>query len=133
MKIPPVVIPVAVLLAILAGLYSARLFEAPSWTEEFPGGAEGKSRIVATVMQVRGLRCVDTARTMTGQLAEASGVSRCVCYASRNEARIEYDPEKIDPSGIREAIESPVFDEESGEIRFNQFTVLSIDGEDVDP
>lgn len=131
MRVPPIAIPLLVVLAALMGLISARQFAAPSWTQEYGGGARSWET-ATTVMRIRGLRCVDTARTLTAQLDDSLGVSRCICYASRNEARIEYEPGRTTPEAIREAIEAPVFDAESGEFRFHQFTVLAVDGEDVD-
>ncbi len=131
MRAPWLAIPLAILAAALLGVFSARIFAAPSWTEEYPAGRDLRAPVETVVMRVEGLRCVDTARTLTRQLAGVAGVARCVCYASRNEARIDFDPARVGPAAIREAIEAPVFDEESGEIRFDQFSVLSIDGKDA--
>ena len=71
---------------------------------------------------------MDTARALGGQLEAEPGVLRYVAYASRNEAQVTYDSAATDPAAIRAAIEGPVVDAEDGEIVFDQFEVLTIDG-----
>jgi copper chaperone CopZ len=125
MKIPRWIVPMLVLVAAGAGIGGARLFAAPSFTKEF--SALGATARPATVrMTVRGLKCVDTARSVAGQLDGVPGVIRYVAHASRNEAQVTYDPARTSPEAIAEAIEGPVFVPETGEILFHQYEVLSI-------
>jgi hypothetical protein len=58
-------------------------------------------------------------------------VLRCVAYASRNEARVTYNAAITGPQALRAAIEGPVVDEASGQIRFHQFEVVSLDGAEI--
>lgn len=126
MKVSGWVVPALVALAALAGIGGARLLAAPSYERDY--AAIGSGRPVTVRMVVRGLRCVDTARTLGGQLEAEPGVLRYVAYASRNEAQVTYDGAATDPAAIRAAIEGPVVDAENGEIVFDQFEVLTIDG-----
>lgn len=127
MKVPRLVIPLLVLAAACAGIGAARLFAAPSFVVDLAVPAPG-SRAETVRLVVRGLRCVDTARTVARQIEETPGVLRFVAYASRNEAQVTYDPAVVDPAALVEAIEGPVIDEEAGQILFHQYEVVSIDG-----
>jgi hypothetical protein len=145
MKVPRWIVPLLVLVAAAAGIGGARLFAAPSFTRDFgaseasvlPGASARPgtaARPAASVhpetvrMTVRGLKCVDTARAVAGQLEGIPGILRYAAYASRNEAQITYDPERISSQAIAEAIEGPVFVPGTGEILFHQYEVLSIRG-----
>jgi hypothetical protein len=120
------VVPVLVVLSAALGIGGARLFAAPSFSRDFPAASPRRPETVRLV--VRGLKCVDTARRVAGQLDGAPGVLRCVAYASRNEAQVTYDAAVTDPQAIRAAIEGPVFDATDGQILFHQFEVVSING-----
>jgi len=126
MRVSPWIVPVVVILAAVLGIGGARLFGAPSFTRDY--AAAGGARVETVRFVVRGLKCVDTARQVAGQFADEPGVLRCVAYASRNEARVTYDAAVTDPQALRAAIEGPVVDEASGQIRFHQFEVRSMDG-----
>ena len=131
MRTPRWIVPLLVLIAAAAGIGGARLFAAPSYTIDF-GPSEAIARPETVRMTVRGLKCVDTARTVAGQLEGVPGVLRYVAYASRNEAQVTYDPARIAPEAIAEAIEGPVFVPGTGEILFHQYEVLSIRGRAVE-
>ncbi len=126
MRVSPWVVPALVILAAALGIGSARFLAAPSFTRDYAAAAGARVETVRFV--VRGLKCVDTARQLAGQFADEPGVLRCVAYASRNEARVTYDAAVTDPRALRAAIEGPVVDEASGQIRFHQFEVVSPDG-----
>jgi hypothetical protein len=119
------VVPVLVVLAALAGIGGARFLAAPSYVRDY-AAASGHPETVRFV--VRGLRCVDTAEQLGGQMEDAPGVLRYVAYASRNEAHVTYDGAATGPDAIRAAIEGPLVDTESGEITFRAFEVVSIGG-----
>ncbi len=130
MKVSGWIVPILVLAAAGAGIGGARLFAAPSYSIDFatsaPAGRPETARLV-----IRGLRCVDTARTAARQLEETPGVFRFVAYASRNEAQVTYDAAAVDPAALAEAIEGPVFDDQTGQILFHQFEVVSINGNKI--
>jgi hypothetical protein len=132
-RVSPWIVPVLVLAAIGFGIGGARLFQAPSYSIDYvaTGIRAGAERPTLSRFTVRGLRCVDTARTLSRQLEGVPGVLRCVCFASRNEARVEYDAARTDPQAIREAFEAPTFDSVRVEFLYNQYDVLDIDGRKV--
>ena len=129
MRVSPWLVPAVVILAALLGIGGARFLAAPSFTREYAAAAD--ARVVTARFVVRGLKCVDTARQVAGQLADEPGVLRCVAYASRNEAQVTYDAAVTDPRALRAAIEGPVVDEATGEIRFHQFQVVSVNGVEI--
>lgn len=124
MRVTRWLVPLLVVLAAGFGIGGARFFAAPSFTRDFESPAPA-GRLESVRMTVRGLKCVDTARTVAAQLDGVSGVRRFVAYASRNEAQVTYDPALINPGAIEEAIEGPTFLPETGEILFHQFEVVS--------
>jgi hypothetical protein len=126
MRVSPWIVPVLVILAALLGIGGARFLAAPSFTRDY--AAAGGARVETVRIVVRGLVCVDTARQVAGQLADEPGVLRLVAYAARNEAQVTYDAAVTDPQALRVAIEGPVVDDASGEIRFHQFEVVSLNG-----
>lgn len=125
MKAPRWIVPVLVVLAAAGGIWGSRIFSAPSFVRDFSSPA-GRPQTVRLTIQ--GLKCVDTAARLAGQLEEEPGVIRYAAYASRNEAQITYDGGLTNPEALRETIEGPVIVKETGEILFNQYEVLSIDG-----
>lgn len=122
------IVPALVVLAAAAGIGGARVFSAPSVTREFAASAE---RLHTVRFIVQGLKCVDTAERVASQLEDEPGVVRYAAYASRNEARVTYDAAVTGPEALREAIEGPVIIRRTGEILFNQFKVVSIDGRKI--
>jgi copper chaperone CopZ len=124
------VVPILIVLAAAAGVGGARLFAAPSYERVFERNVKAVRPETARFV-IRGLRCVDTARTVANQIGENPGVLRYVAYASRNEAQVTFDAATVDPSVIKEAIEGPVFDEQTGQILFHQYEVVSIDGNKI--
>jgi hypothetical protein len=128
-RVPAWVVPVLVALAAVLGIGGARLLAAPSFTREF---AAATPRQVETVrFTVRGLKCVDTARRVAGQLRDVPGVLRYVAYASRNEAQVTYDAAVTGPQALQAAIEAPEVDQASGRILFHSFRVVSLDGAEI--
>jgi copper chaperone CopZ len=135
MRIPVWIVPALVVAAIGAGLGGAQVFTAPSYTRVYAAGPapHGGPEPVTSKLTVRGLRCVDTARTMSSLLDDVPGVIRCECFASRNEARVTYDPALVSAPDIRQALEGPVFDSTSFRFDYGLFEVVRIDGRKADP
>jgi len=130
MKVSAWIVPFLIALAAGGGIGGARIFAAPSFSRDF-GPAEAGGRPESVRMVVRGLKCVDTARTLAGQFEGVPGVIRYVAYASRNEARVTYDGAVTGPQALEEAVEGPVFVPGTGEILFHQFEVVSIQDEPI--
>ncbi len=130
MKVSRWIVPCLVVLAAAIGIGGARLFAAPSFTRDFGATIAGRPETLR--MTVRGLKCVDTARSVARQLEEVPGVLRYVAYASRNEAQVTYDPAVTGPDAIEKAIEGPIFVPETGEILFHTYEVISTRGAPID-
>lgn len=126
MKLTPWVVPLLVVLAAAGGIVGARYLAAPSFARDYAPAAG--ARVATARFVVRGLKCVGTAQRLAGQFADEPGVLRCEAFASRHEARVTYDAAVTGPEALRAAIEGPSVDEASGEVRFHQFEVLSLDG-----
>jgi hypothetical protein len=132
MKVPQWIVPALVVALALAGLGGAELFAIPSLELDFEDvGVDDPSRAVTVELLVDGVRCVDTARRAASTLEDTPGIHRFTAYASRNRVEIVYDPARVDIDQIRESLEGPVFDRESGEFLFHLFEVLEIDGKPV--
>ena len=131
MKVSRWIVPILIVLAIAAGLFTAGLFAIPSVTVDFPvGEATGTELIQTVAFVVDGVMCVDTARRACSTLEELPGVIRYVAYASRNRVEITFDSTRTNVEALQEAIEGPVYDEGSEEFLFHMFEVLEIDREE---
>jgi copper chaperone CopZ len=129
MRVSPWWIPAAVLVLALLGIGSANLVAVPSYTRDFQSAAAADAAGFRTaVLLVEGLRCVDTAERAAAQLEGAPGVIRFVAFASRNRAELTYDPARTGPAAIVGAIEGPVYNEATGEVAFQVYRVLEVDG-----
>ncbi len=126
-KVSPWWIPTAVLVLALFGIGSASLVAVPSYTRDFQPAAAARRGQRTTVLLVEGLRCVDTAERAAVQLEGAPGIIRFEAFASRNRAEVTYAT-RTDPAAIIQAIESPVYNEETGEVAFGVYRVVEVDG-----
>jgi hypothetical protein len=132
MKVPQWLILVLIIVLAAAGVGSARLLAIPSLTLDFSppeGETAGKPKIA--VFLVEGVKCVDTALQAASTLEEVPGVTRFVAYASRNRVEITYDAGRLSVPALREALEGPVWVEETGEYLFQMFRVIEVDGRPV--
>ncbi|HOB53351.1 MAG TPA: heavy-metal-associated domain-containing protein [Acidobacteriota bacterium] len=129
MRVSPWWIPAVVLLLALLGIGSASLVAVPSYTRDFrPAAAAGAVGQRTAVLLIEGLRCVDTAERAAVQLEGAPGIIRFEAFASRNRAEVTYDPSRTGPAAIIRAIESPVYNEATGEVAFGVYRVVDVDG-----
>jgi copper chaperone CopZ len=126
MRVPPWIVPLLVLLLALLGLGGSKLFAIPSVEIDF---AAGQGRTVE--MLVGGVKCVDTAQRAASALEDLPGIYRYVAFASRNRVEITYDPKRVAVEQLREALEGPIYNEDSGEFLFNVYEVIEIDGKPV--
>ena len=132
MIVPRVTVPVLVVLLAVAGLGAATLVAIPSLELELSSaGTEAGAPSRQVTLLVDGVKCVDTARRAASTLEEIPGVQRFVAYASRNRVDLTYDPSLVDVERLREVLEGPIFDEESGEFLFGLFDIVEIDGKPV--
>lgn len=131
-KAPAWMVP-ALLAGITAlGLTGGSLISIPSYTRAYDSVSPASPRVRTVVMTVDGLRCVDTAARAASQLEGLPGVLHFTAYASQGRAEIDFDETLIDAAALRRAIEGPLYDRESDQYLFHQFTVLEIDGKKID-
>lgn len=125
---PAMLIPVLIIIVTVTSLYGASVFAIPSVVVDYPGARDSSSGITrTTVLIVDGARCVDTSKLAASSLNEVQGVIHCEAFASHNRMEITFDPEKTSVEAIKEAIEGPIYDSETGTYLFNQFHVVRID------
>jgi hypothetical protein len=130
MKVSRWIVPILIVLLIAVGLFAASLFAIPSVTVDFPVDEAPGTELIRTVaFVVNGVMCVDTARRACSTLEELPGVIRYVAYASHNRVEITFDSTRTNVEALREAIEGPVYDDESEKFLFHLFEVLEIDRE----
>jgi len=132
MTMPRAIVPLLIVLLTVAGLGAARLIAIPSVELDFSdaeGDTAAPTREVSLL--VDGVKCVDTALQAGSTLESLPGMKRFVAYASHNRVEVIYDPSRVDVEEIREALEGPVFDEETGEFLFGLYRIVEIDGKPV--
>jgi hypothetical protein len=123
-------VPALVAVLAMTGIGGARLFAAPSVVRDF-GAAPPGAATRQVVFIVQGVRCVDTAERAARQLAEAPGVIRFTAWAARARVEVTYDPAVTTASALQEALEGPVYDEQTGEFLFGVFAVREMQGGDL--
>ncbi|MBN1551326.1 cation transporter [bacterium] len=127
MRVPFWTIPVLIVVISLAGLGFSYMISFPSITVTFYGDDQTipeTKKIINLIID--GVTCVDTALKASSTVEDVDGVLKFTAYASHRRVEIEYDPSRTTPEKICNAIEGPVFDQDSGEILFNVFRVLRI-------
>ncbi len=124
-----VVVPILIVLITAGALFGASVFAIPSVVIEYPFTGQPSGRVQTTVMIVDGVRCVDTARTAAMGLNDVPGVLQCKAFASHSRLEITYDSGLTGVEALREAIEGPIYDRETGNFLFNQFKVARIDNQ----
>jgi hypothetical protein len=103
MKIPKLLLPVLVIVAIFGGYMLREAFTKPSTAMEFQG------RPVATVeCVVDGIRCKGTAGFFTSLYEMEPGIASIVTFATEHKAVFEYDPAITSLERIREVMEAPI-------------------------
>jgi hypothetical protein len=103
MRLPRIIIPMLVALALVGG-YSLRIaFTQPTLTKVFANQPGEKATFV-----VDGLRCWGTARFFTSLYEETPGVFSIQAYASERKAVFTFDPGVISRDRIQTIMEAPI-------------------------
>ena len=103
MRLPRLVIPILVALALAVG-YSLRIaFTQPTLTKVFANQPGETATFV-----VDGIRCWGTARFFTSLYEETPGVLSIQAYASERKAVFTFDPAAISRDRIRAIMETPI-------------------------
>jgi len=120
MRLPKIIIPVIVAVALFGGYFLKTAFTQPTTSFTYNGSPENRSTFI-----VNGLKCKGTATFFSSLYDSVPGIASIVTFASDHKAVIEYDPEVISPDSIKSVMEAEIeFDDGS---RFQVFECLSMD------
>jgi hypothetical protein len=103
MRLPKIIIPLLVLIALFAGYALRAGFTQPTTTEVFAEGEGATAKFV-----VQGVRCKGTAMFFSSLYSEVPGIFGIETFATERTAVFNYDPKTITPERIREIMEAPI-------------------------
>jgi hypothetical protein len=103
MKIPRIIIPVLVIVALFGGYALRKAFTQP--TTDIAFSRAGDHTLSCTV---DGLKCKGTANFFTKLYEQTPGVASITTYATEHRAVFKYDPAVITPDSIRAIMEAPI-------------------------
>ncbi len=103
MRVPPVVIPLLVLAALVAGYGLRTSFTQATTVQTFAKGAGAKATFV-----VEGVRCKGTALFFSSLYEEEPGILSITTFASERTAVFNYDPKTVTPERIKAIMEAPI-------------------------
>lgn len=129
---PRLLVPVALVVLVAAGIYGGKLYAIPSYAKEF-AKVETAVELREVRLKVKGVRCVDTAILAATVFEGWDGVVSFTAYASRNDVVVVYDASKIDAAMIVKIVQGPVYMPSVDEYVFKVYEVLEIDGKPVAP
>ena len=103
MRLPPVIVPILVVVALVGGYGLRTVFTQPTLTKVFTD----QSGETATFV-VEGIRCWGTAQLFTSLYRDAAGVFSIQAYASERRAVFTFDPRVISREQVRAIMEAPI-------------------------
>jgi hypothetical protein len=103
MRLPRIIIPVLVALALVGGYSLRTAFTQPTLTKVFANSPGEKATFV-----VDGIRCWGTARLFTSLYEDTPGVVSIQAYASERKAVFTFNPGVISRDQIRAIMEAPI-------------------------
>ncbi len=105
MKIHPFLLAPTVGVVFLGVIFIGSAWELPSMKKDFGLPAQQEKTVE---MIVDGLHCRGTSNFFMSVVEKVPGVLSVSTFVQEHRASIAYDPTKIDPEGIAEAVEKPV-------------------------
>ncbi len=103
MRLPRIIVPVLVALALVGGIGLRRAFTQPTLTQVFADQPGKRATFI-----VDGIRCWGTARFFASLYEDTPGVFAVQAYASECKAVFTFDPDLISRDRIRAIMEAPV-------------------------
>jgi hypothetical protein len=100
------IIPVVIVALSFAGLVGAKQISLPTLTYMFDKEFGGKT--ATAKLTVDGVRCYGTANALREHIAGLPGLVSMVAYGGRHRVDLQYDPQRLAPGQITDAIERPV-------------------------
>ena len=123
-KVPGAVVPgLVVVLALFAGLGSSWVWIA---SYEWESSAPQQAATEQVQLRVQGVKCAHSGKKAAAQLEKIPGVQRIEVFASRGILRVSYDSTRLDERALRQALEAPLLDQESGSLHFGVFKVIDV-------
>ncbi|MCP4633269.1 MAG: hypothetical protein GY855_10115 [candidate division Zixibacteria bacterium] len=122
-KFPKILIPVFIAIFILLAIQFTDLLTLPSaeyYNSELAVTESGNT----LDWKIKGVKCRGTSEYLITRLKDTGGIISITTYASANRCIIEYDSEITTPERIKNFIEAPYFESESGEWIDNLFVVV---------
>lgn len=106
MKVPRLIVPILVLVALAVGIFTRTSFTYPS-SEVLLADPEGKT-LERVAFTVQGVKCKGTANFFAERFRGVGGVVMVTAYADEHRAIITYEPSRIGPDSLRRVFEAPV-------------------------
>lgn len=103
MRIPKILLPILVLIALFGGYFLRKAFTQP--TTMIMLGGSGHHTLTCTV---DGLRCKGTASFFSELYENKTGIKSIVTYATEHRAVFTFDPAVISADSIRKIMEAPI-------------------------
>ncbi len=96
---------VAILLVI--GLFLGKQFELPTVNIFWGDGLEKEYSETFTMDNLRDVKCYGSSMSFVEQMKQVPGVIGAATYVDRHRVKVLYDPQRIEPAEIKEAIFNP--------------------------
>ena len=100
------IIPVVIVALSIVGVLGAKKISLPTLTFIFD--KEFKGQVATAKLTVDGVRCYGTADALREHIAGLPGLISMVAYGGRHRVVLEFDPSRLRPGEIAQAIERPV-------------------------
>lgn len=100
------IIPIVIVALSIVGVMGAKKISLPTLTFIFD--KEFKGRAATANLTVEGVRCYGTANALREHIAGLPGLVSMVAYGGRHRVVLEFDPRKVGPGEIAQAIERPI-------------------------
>ncbi|PWB70311.1 hypothetical protein C3F09_09210 [candidate division GN15 bacterium] len=119
MRIPKLLIPAIVIVALLGGYFLRLIFTQPTTATTFDSSAGAKATFI-----VDGVKCKTTAAFFSALYDSVPGIIGIETFASEHKAIFTYDPDRITRDSIRAIMEAPIpFDDGTSEQIFKCLSV----------
>ena len=96
---------VAILLVI--GLFLGKQFELPTVNIFWGDGLQKEYSETFTMDNLRDVKCYGSSMSFVEQMKQVPGVVGAATYVDKHRVKVLYDPQRIEPAGIKEAIFNP--------------------------
>ena len=109
MRLPRIIIPILVLVALVTGIGLKSIFSLPT-VDVLMADPDGKS-LKHIAFTVQGVKCAGTSNFFAERYRGVPGVVQVTCFADEHKAVIAFEPTRIGPDSLRRIFEAPVVDE----------------------